>query len=163
MPLRDLPYEIKRFYRLGQYKEEDTAIGRADCAFKSMQRIHENQSGDEIADLLNIVASYFDSLSQYGKEISQKCGTDEWISQTRYLMWNFLHTGINYHDVANDKKIRLVVRDLPVRVLPTLLALFICEKITGYHVAFLLNEIPHLVERIESYNQNSKERDERQM
>lgn len=156
MPLRHLPYEIKTFYHLGQYKEADTVIKRADYAFKSMQRIQLNQSEDEITDLLNIIASYFDTLSQHGNDISKNCGTDEWVSQTRYLMWNFLHTGMNYHDVSNNEQIRLVVRELPARVLPNLLTLFVCEKITGYHVAFLLDEISPMLERIKSYNQNLK-------
>ena len=57
-------------------------------------------------------------------------------------MWNFLHARINY----NNEKI--VIKDLPKIVLSPLLALFICEKISGYHTAFILEEIRPMLSKI---------------
>lgn len=160
MPLRTLPADIMEFYRSARYCDGATVVERADRAFESMQRIRRiddaNAAETLLTDLVNIISSYFDTVSQYGQDIAAECGTDEWVSQTKYLMWKFLHTGMNRHDISNGTNIRLVVKDLPACVLPTLLTLFVCEKITGYHTAFLLDEIPSLLEQLHHHQKKDK-------
>ena len=143
MPLKEFDKDILNLYKTNKHIELSSPDERADKAFNVTKYIISNKNKDiTINDCKDIISSFFDTVSQNGRDIENECGSREWKYQTNYLMLKLVNSKL----IMNDEIV--CIKDIPKESLYTLLHVYLIEKISGYHVSFVMHLIPTILSNI---------------